>query len=325
MHVGAAGRGHARRAGRRGPGLPPETAAARTRRARAIARRLAQGYPHPEIPLHHSSPFQLLIATILSAQSTDAQVNLVTPGLFQLYRTPADFANARREELEQAIHSTGFFRAKTRAIQSASRMLVERFGGEVPRTLDELVQLDGVGRKTANVVLSIFGLPGIVVDTHVRRLSRRMALTAHDDPDKIEQDLMAVIPREDWSAFSLRLIYFGREVCDARRPQCPSCPIRDLCPSSRYGGFPPWMAVRRAGRNGRGGRAGAVPPAGTPNQSEANSKQRLLARAAGPASGRIAGRTSGGIAGRPTNGTGRGPASPRPRTVPSGASGRHER
>ena len=300
MHVGAAGGGLVRRAGRRSPGLPPETGAARTRRARAIARRLAQRYPHPELPLRHSSPFQLLIATILSAQSTDAQVNLVTPGLFQRYRTPADFANARREELEQAIHSTGFFRAKTRAIQSASRMLVERFGGEVPRTLDELVQLDGVGRKTANVVLSIFGLPGIVVDTHVRRLSRRMALTAHDDPDKIEQDLMAVIPRGDWSAFSLRLIYFGREVCDARRPQCPSCPIRDLCPSSRYGGFPPWMAVRRAGRNGRGGHAKR-------------------------ASGRIAGRTSGGIAGRPTNGTGRGPASPRPRTVPSGASGRHER
>ena len=252
MHVGAAGGGLVRRAGRRNSGLPPETGAARTRRARAIARRLARRYPHPEIPLHHSSPFQLLIATILSAQSTDAQVNLVTPGLFQRYRTPADFANARREELEQAIHSTGFFRAKTRAIQNASRMLVERFGGEVPRTLEELVQLDGVGRKTANVVLCKFGVPGIVVDTHVRRLSRRMALTAHDDPDKIEQDLMAVIPRADWCVFSLRLIYFGREVCDARRPQCPSCQVRDLCPSARYGGFPPWMAAHRAGRIGRG-------------------------------------------------------------------------
>ena len=301
MHVGAAGGGLVRRAGRRNPGLPPETGAARTRRARAIARRLAQRYPHPELPLRHSSPFQLLIATILSAQSTDAQVNLVTPGLFQRYRTPADFANARREELEQAIHSTGFFRAKTRAIQNASRMLVERFGGKVPRTLEELVQLDGVGRKTANVVLSIFGVPGIVVDTHVRRLSRRMALTAHDDPDKIEQDLMGVIPRADWSAFSLRLIYFGRQVCDARRPQCPSCPVRDLCPSSRHGGFPPWMAAHRAGRNGRAGRAGAV-----------------LARAAGPASGRIAGRASGRI--------GRGlTAVPRPRAVPTGASGRRER
>jgi endonuclease-3 len=133
-------------------------------------------------------------------------------------------------------------------------MLLEQYGGEVPRTLEELVRLDGVGRKTANVVLSSFGVPGIVVDTHVRRLSRRMALTANDDPDKIEQDLMAVVPRADWSLFSLRLIYFGREVCDARRPQCHSCPLRDLCPSARYGGFPPWMAPRRAGRNGRASR-----------------------------------------------------------------------
>lgn len=287
MHVGAAGRGLVRRAGRKTPGLPSETEAARGRRARAIARRLAQRYPHPELPLRHSTPFQLLIATILSAQSTDAQVNLVTPGLFQRYRTPADFANARREELEQAIHSTGFFRAKTRAIQNASRMLVERYGGEVPRTLEELVQLPGVGRKTANVVLSKFGVPGIVVDTHVRRLSRRMALTAHDDPDKIEQDLMAAVPRAEWGAFSLRMIYFGREVCDAKRPQCPSCPVRDLCPSARYGGFPPWMMAHRAGRTGR----------------------------AGPASGRIARRRSGAV------GRGR-PAVPRPRGLASGASGR---
>jgi endonuclease-3 len=133
-------------------------------------------------------------------------------------------------------------------------MLLEQYGGEVPRSLEELVRLDGVGRKTANVVLSLFGVPGIVVDTHVRRLARRLGLTPHDDPDKIERDLMAVIPREDWSLFSLRLIYFGREVCDARQPQCPSCPLRDLCPSARYGGFPPWMARRRPGGNGRPGR-----------------------------------------------------------------------
>ena len=241
-------------AGRDAAGLPPESPAVLARRARTIVQRLARRYPHAAIPLRHASPFQLLIATILSAQSTDAQVNKVTPALFQRYRTPADFAGAGREELERAIHSTGFFRAKTRAIQNASRMLLEQYGGEVPRTLEDLVRLDGVGRKTANVVLSVFGVPGIVVDTHVRRLARRLGLTAHDDPDKIEQDLMAVIPRAEWSQFSLRLIYFGREVCDARRPQCPSCPLRDLCPSARYGGFPPWMAPRRAGRIGRAGR-----------------------------------------------------------------------
>ncbi|OLD35950.1 MAG: endonuclease III [Armatimonadetes bacterium 13_1_40CM_3_65_7] len=236
-----------------------------------IVHRLARRYPQAAIPLRHASPFQLLIATILSAQSTDAQVNKVTPALFQRYRTPAEFANAGREELERAIHSTGFFRAKARAIQNASRMLLERYGGEIPRTLEELVQLPGVGRKTANVVLTLFGVPGIVVDTHVRRIARRLALTAHDDPDKIEQDLMAVIPRAEWSRFSLRLIYFGREVCDARRPQCPSCPLRDLCPSARYGGFPPWMTPRRAGRNGRAGRGhrprSAPRPRATPSGS----------------------------------------------------------
>jgi endonuclease III len=240
-----------RPAGRTGTGLPPESPPARTRRARAIARRLARRYPNPAIPLRHSSPFELLIATVLSAQSTDVLVNEVTKTLFQRYRTPADFAGARREDLERAIHSTGFFRSKARAIQNASRLLVERYGGEVPRTMEELVQLDGVGRKTANVVLNVFGVPGIVVDTHVRRLSRRMALTAHDEPDKIEQDLMALLPRREWSAFSLRLIYFGREICAARRPLCPTCPLRDLCPSARYGGTPPWMRPRGTERRGR--------------------------------------------------------------------------
>ena len=232
-------------AARTGAGLPAETPAARARRARAIARRLARRYPQASIPLHHANPFQLLVATILSAQSTDAQVNAITPALFQRYRTPADFAGARREDLEKAIHSTGFFRAKARALQNASRVLLERFGGEVPRRMEELVQLPGVGRKTANVVLSGFGVPGIVVDTHVRRLSQRMALTANDDPDKIEQDLMVLIPKKEWDAFSLRLIYFGRDVCTARAPQCPACPLRDLCPSARYLGRPPWMVRRR--------------------------------------------------------------------------------
>jgi len=235
-------------AARTGAGLPAETPADRARRARAIAKRLARRYPQAAIPLHHANPFQLLVATILSAQSTDAQVNTITPGLFHRYPTPADFAGARRQDLEKAIHSTGFFRAKTRALQNASRVLLERFSGEVPHTMEDLVQLPGVGRKTANVVLSAFGVPGIVVDTHVRRLSQRMAFTANDDPDKIEQDLMTLIAKKDWDAFSLRMIYFGRDVCTARAPQCPTCPVRDLCPSARYLGRPPWMARRRVGR-----------------------------------------------------------------------------
>ncbi len=221
-----------------------EAADARARRALEIVHRLTQRYPGVQIPLRHRNPLELLVSTILSAQCTDAQVNAVTPALFSRYRTAADFAGARREELEALIRSTGFYHAKARAIQGAARALLERHGGEVPRTMEELVQLPGVGRKTANVVLSRFGVPGIVVDTHVRRLSRRMALTAHDDPEKIEQDLMSLIPRNEWSTFSLRLIYFGREVCSARRPQCASCPLRDVCPSARYLGAPPWMGHR---------------------------------------------------------------------------------
>ena len=254
MHVGGAGARVGMTARRTDPGLPPETPAARARRARAIARRLAQRYPEPALPLRHSSPFELLIATILSAQSTDVLVNEVTKTLFERYPTPAALAGARREEVERTIHSTGFFRAKARAIQNTARRLLERYGGDVPRTMEQLVTLDGVGRKTANVVLGLFGVPGIVVDTHVRRLSRRMALTPHDDPDTIEEDLMAVIPQKEWSQFSLRLIYFGLEICDARRPRCPSCPVRTLCPSAKHGGFPPWMATRAVGRNGRAAR-----------------------------------------------------------------------
>jgi endonuclease-3 len=231
-------------AGRSGARLPPESPAARARRAKVISGRLAGRYPNPTIPLRHSSPFQLLIATILSAQSTDAMVNQVTPTLFQRFRGPEDFARARRADLERAIHSTGFFRAKARAIQGASRLLLERYGGEVPREVEDLVRLDGVGRKTANVVRSFWGLPGIVVDTHVRRLARRMALTPHDDPEKIEQDLAALLPRGEWSAFSLRMIYFGREICTARAPRCPACVLRELCPSARHAGAPPWMAAR---------------------------------------------------------------------------------
>lgn len=240
--------------------FPRETPQVRARRALEIVRRLARRYPDVKIPLRHRNPLELLVSTILSAQSTDAQVNKVTPALFARYKTAADFAGAKPEELEALIHSTGFFHAKARAIQNASRVLLEKFGGVVPQTMDDLLHLPGVGRKTANVVLSAFGVPGIVVDTHVRRLSRRMALTAHDDPDKIEQDLTPLIPRDEWSQFSLRLIYFGREICTARRPQCPTCPLRDLCPSARYVGSPPWMMPRRAHRpRGAAVRAGRQP------------------------------------------------------------------
>jgi len=260
--------GGARPATRRGQvpagrGLPRETVAARSGRALEIVRRLRARYPEARIPLRHTNPFQLLVATILSAQSTDAQVNRVTPTLFRRYRAPADFAGAPVRELEGLIHSTGFFHAKARAIQACSRALLERYGGQVPRAMDALTTLPGVGRKTANVVLSGFGIPGIVVDTHVRRLSQRLALTPHDDPDKIEQDLMPLVPREEWSTFSLRLIYLGREVCTARRPACSACPLAEVCPSSRYGGVPPWMA----GRSPRGNpstRAAAGPAGRSP-------------------------------------------------------------
>lgn len=241
-------------------GLPQEAAGARARRAREIARRLAARYPDAAIPLRHRNPLELLIATILSAQCTDARVNAVTPALFSRYRTAAEFAGARREDLEAAIRSTGFYHAKARAIQECCRALLERHGGEVPRTMEELTRLPGVGRKTANVVLSRFGVPGIVVDTHVRRLSRRLALTAQHDPDKIEQDLMRLLPQDGWSPFSLRLIYFGREVCGARRPLCRTCPLSRLCPSARYAGAPPWMqpSPSRGGLDGR--RVGPRPP-----------------------------------------------------------------
>jgi endonuclease-3 len=186
------------------------------------------------------------VATILSAQCTDAQVNRVTPALFARYRTAAEFASADPAEMEALIRPTGFFRQKARAIMRMARGIDEKFGGVVPQTMDGLLALHGVGRKTANVVLgAAFGKPGMVVDTHVRRISRRWGLTAHDDPLKIEHDLMRLLPEDAWSDFSLRVIYFGREICSAQRPQCPACPLRRLCPSARFAGKPPWMAIRR--------------------------------------------------------------------------------
>lgn len=201
------------------------------RRATTIRRRLTALYPEVRCALDYETPLQLLVATILSAQCTDARVNLVTPALFQRYPDAAAFAAARPKELQQAIQSTGFFRNKARNIQKCCAVLVERHGGQVPNTLDELVPLPGVGRKTANVVLGhAFGVPGITVDTHCGRLSRRMGLTTHTDPVKVERDLMALIPRKDWTTFSDRLIVHGRRVCHARKPDCAGCVLRRICP-----------------------------------------------------------------------------------------------
>jgi endonuclease-3 len=203
----------------------------RVRKIIAVLRRV---YPNAHCELNFSNPLELLIATILSAQCTDKRVNLVTAELFRKYRTAADYANAPLAELEQAIKSTGFYRNKARSIQACCRALVEKHGGEVPRTMEELTALEGVGRKTANVVLgNAFGLnEGIVVDTHVARLARRLGLTRHTDAAKIEQDLMALVPRAQWTMFSHWLIWHGRRRCYARKPDCPHCELAPLCPSA---------------------------------------------------------------------------------------------
>lgn len=206
------------------------------------------------LPLKHRDPVQLLVATILSAQCTDATVNKVTPALFAAYPDAAALATAPRERLEALIHPTGFFRQKARAIQETCQELVARYGGRVPQTMEELTQLPGVGRKTANVILSAAVLEdwegwdpyqgglGIVVDTHVLRLSRRLGLSLEKTPEKVEQDLMALIPREAWASFPLQLIYFGREVCTARKPACEGCPLFHLCPAGPHQGVMPWLA-----------------------------------------------------------------------------------
>jgi endonuclease-3 len=200
-------------------------------RARRIVGRLAQLYPDARCALDYDNPLQLLIATILSAQCTDVRVNLVTPSLFARYASTEAFAGAVPRDLETAIQSTGFFRNKARSIIACCQELLTKHDGDVPSTLEELVQLPGVGRKTANVVLgSAFGVPGITVDTHVGRLSRRMGLTRETDPDKVERDLMNLIPKREWTMFSHRMIYHGRQVCVARKPNCADCALARLCP-----------------------------------------------------------------------------------------------
>lgn len=201
-------------------------------RARKIIHKLRAAYPEAHCALHHDNPLQLLIATILSAQCTDERVNKVTPALFAQYRTAADFAAAPPSELEAMIHSTGFFRNKGRSIRYCCRSIAQRFHGKVPEHMEDLIQLDGIGRKTANVVLGVaYGkAEGVVVDTHVARLSRRMGLTRGGTPEKIEQALMKIIPRQDWIDFSHLLIWHGRRRCIARRPDCIECEVANLCP-----------------------------------------------------------------------------------------------
>ncbi|HTS19479.1 MAG TPA: endonuclease III [Verrucomicrobiae bacterium] len=201
-------------------------------RCRTVLQRLRAAYPDARCALDHKNPLQLLVATILSAQCTDRRVNLVTPALFRRYRTAAEFAAAKPAELEGMIRSTGFFRNKARSIKKCCESLVGKHQGKVPQTLDELVQLDGIGRKTANVVLGVayHMAEGIVVDTHVSRLSRRMGLTRQTTPEKIEQVLMTIVPRADWIDFSHLLIWHGRNRCTARKPDCIQCEVADVCP-----------------------------------------------------------------------------------------------
>jgi endonuclease III len=202
-------------------------------RAEQIYSRLEAAYPEAKCALDFSSPLQLLIATILSAQSTDRTVNTVTPALFKKYRSSEDFARAKTPELEKMIHSTGFFRNKAKSVQGACRLIEEKYHGEVPQTMEELLELPGVARKTANVVLGVaFGkAEGVVVDTHVQRLSRRLDFSREERPDKIEGDLMKLFPRERWIHLAHLLIHHGRAICDARKPRCAQCPIEDLCDS----------------------------------------------------------------------------------------------
>jgi endonuclease-3 len=196
----------------------------------AILAVLDQHYPEAQCSLDFKKPLELLIATILAAQCTDARVNQVTPSLFKKYPSAKAYADARLEELESDIRSTGFYHNKAKNIQACCRILHERFGGDIPADLNALVELPGIGRKTANVILgSIYHIPGIIVDTHVGRVARRLGLTSHKDPVKIEQDLMAIIAKERWTLFSHQLVQHGRRVCHARKPACPDCPLRPFC------------------------------------------------------------------------------------------------
>ena len=223
---------------------PKETTEELKKRTREIIRKLKRAYPGAKCSLNHSNAFELLIATILSAQCTDDRVNIVTADLFRKYRKPEDYLKVSPRELEKDIQSTGFFRNKTKSIQGTAKMLTETYGGEVPKTMEELLELPGVARKTANVVLgNAFDIKaGVVVDTHVTRLSHRLNLTQEKTAEKIEQDLIPIVPKKDWVIFPHLIIYHGRKTCKARNPQCAECVIEKLCPSSFLKtGVPPGM------------------------------------------------------------------------------------
>ncbi len=223
---------------------PAPTRTALVRRARRMGRILAQTYPDAHCELDFQSPYQLVVATILSAQCTDARVNLVTPALFARYPTPADLAAADRAQLEQMIVSTGFFRAKSNSLQGMAARVVEVYGGEIPHRMADLVTLPGVGRKTANVVLgNAFGKPGITVDTHFGRLSRRFGWTASQDPETVEAEVGSLFPRSEWTMLSHRMIWHGRRRCHARKPACGACPLAALCPSYGLGPVDPVAAA----------------------------------------------------------------------------------
>ncbi|MFA7323271.1 MAG: endonuclease III [Candidatus Nanopelagicales bacterium] len=226
--------------------------AAEKRRFRSIFKALEVQYPDVKCELDFTSPLELLVATVLSAQSTDVRVNKITPELFERYQSAADYAAAEREDLERIIHPAGFFRAKAATIQGIGQQLCERFGGEVPLTIEELVTLPGVGRKTANVVLGeAFGLPGITVDTHLGRLARRLGWTAETDPVKVERDLAALWPRKDWTKASQLIIWHGRRRCHAQKPACGACTIARWCPSFGEGPTDPVVAEKLVRTSGR--------------------------------------------------------------------------
>jgi endonuclease III len=234
-------RSYVREARRRGLGR-------RRERVGPIVERLAAEHEDAQIALRFRKDLELLVSVMLSAQTTDTNVNRVTEKLFRKYRTPADYLAVPQEELERDIYTTGFFRQKAKAIRGTMRVLLEEYDGEVPHRMQDLLRLPGVARKTANVVASELGhAQGIVVDTHVRRLSQRLGLTRHDDPVKIERDLQRVVPRADWARFPHLLIWHGRRVCDARRPRCEECVVEDLCPASRLA----TPSLRSSGASGR--------------------------------------------------------------------------
>jgi endonuclease III len=211
-----------------------------------IVERLAVEHADARIALDFRNPVELLISVMLSAQTTDVNVNRVTARLFEKYRRPEDYLAVPVEELERDVYATGFYRQKAKSIRGAMRVLLDEFGGQVPRTLEELLRLPGVARKTANVVAAELGTPqGVVVDTHVRRLSQRLGLTRQEDPVRIERDLVQLVPRGDWGRFPHLLIWHGRRICDARRPRCEDCVVNDLCPSARV-----WTAAEAGGRIG---------------------------------------------------------------------------